>query len=350
MAGGDADDRASAATGTATTAATGTATVALSLGGLLAACGGGEVTTDVAAPAPAVATTTTTAPTTTVSTIDFDRPVVQAETALVEQATLDEVAALIEELRGQTLDVDAQVRRLAPFPDLAQPAVAQIMDIAVSLAPVSDGLQPSAARVRFRVPDNEATTTEAISDDFRALGWFRAANSTDVDGDRTVTDLTFRFPGRSADDQELRATIEGRPGVTVVDLEHALWATAAEATPEDGTASYFARLSAWQEVLPIPRAATLVEVGIETAPDEGVLAASYALPAADEATAVGAIVRSIGAGGLQLRDAGGEPPVAGPLELVDEDGTSVTIEIRPGPEDGVFEITATHAFPLTPLD
>jgi hypothetical protein len=327
------------------------ALTAVSLSGLaLAGCGNGDdsLTTGAAGPV-ATATTTTTAPTTTVSTIDFDRPVFQADAPLDGEAGVADVAALVRDLRGQTEDVDAQVRRLAPFPDLAGPAVAQITDVAVALAPAVADVHPSTARVRFRVPDDGPTTVDWLDDQFRALGWYQADQSRRSTDEATITDLVFRVPGRSADDLELAAVVEARAGHTVIDLEFRLRATPEEVDPGDGV-THFERLAAWQGPLPLPGTATLIEVGVETSAEAGAVTARYLLEATDEAQAVAAVVGAVGPDGFRLAGPdGAEAPTAGPLELVDDAGAVVVIEVTPSAEVGVFELRASSPFTLPPL-
>lgn len=320
---------------------------------VLVGCGTQQVLeNDVAGPVTAPPPTVTTVPETTTTTVDFDRPVLQGDDPLAADAGPGEVAAMVDDIRGQTADVDAQVRRLAPFPDLAGPPVAQILDLAIALAPETDDGYPAAARVRYRVPDRGADVAQAIGDELRSLGWFTADGTNDTTPDGATWDLVFRIPGRAAETVELRAVVEELPGVTIVDLEYVVVAADEDMLPvEEEAATHLDRLAAWTDDLPLPRAASLTEVGIETAPEEGSLSARFQLPAEDEADAVAAVLRSIGAQGYQLR--GGvtdEAPTSGPLELVDEDGSEVLITFRAAGEPGSIEVEASTTFPLTPLD
>jgi hypothetical protein len=323
---------------------------------VLVGCGTQQVLeNDVAGPVtapPPTATTVATVPETTTTTIDFDRPVVQGDDPLEADAGPGEVATLVGDIRGQTADVDAQIRRLAPFPDLAGAPVAQILDLAISLAPETDDGHPAAARVRYRVPDRGADAAKAIDDELRSLGWFTADGTSSTAPDGATWDMVFRIPGRAAETVELRAVVEELPGVTIVDLEYVVLADDDEVLPTgDEAATYLDRLAAWTDDLPLPRASSLTEVGIETAPEEGTLSARFRLPADDEAEAVAAVFRSIGSRGYQLRDgAADEAPSAGPLDLVDEDGSEVLISFRPAGEPGSFVVEASISFPLTPLD
>ena len=345
------------------------ALLAVSLLGLgLVGCGGGDEVIQNAAAAPTTtSTTTTTVPPTTTTTIDFDRPVVQGTAALLAGALPTDVAELVADIRGQTADVDAQVRRLAPFPDLTEPAVAQIMDIAVALAPAAEGGYPSTSRIRFRCPYRPADLAKLLSDDLRALGWFKSDETVqtapvsdgDADGEAAGPsryDMTFRLPGRAGDDLELRVTIEGGPlTVTVVDVEYSILAARAEAAPDDGD-TYFERLSDWDGDLPIPRAADLIEVAIETAPRAGALTLRYVIAADDEAEAVAAVLGSIRRGGYRLVTTSEEAPTAGPLELAMEEEPdrpeqpTVVLEFQNGPEPGIVEFEAVVAFDMPLLD
>lgn len=317
----------------------------------LGACGGGDevLNAEAAAPVVTTATTTTTTPTTTTTMVDFNRPVVQGSAPLDPDAGPSDVADLVREIRGQSNDVDAQVRRLAPFVDLDEPDVAQIMDIAVALAPEADGGHPSTSRVRFRSPRPGSALAKALNDNLRAEGWFNADGGTNLEDVGGMVDMVYRQPGTDGDLLELRVTISEQPGATVADLEYSVLATDHEASPDEGD-TYFERLTGWDRDLPMPRAAGLVEVAIETSPTAGALTLRYLMAADDEAEAVAAVVRAIGRDGYQLPGPTGEAPTEGPLRLIDETGSIAVIEFGATSEPEIMELEAIVSFDMTPLD
>jgi len=315
---------------------------------LLTGCGqsidpGAAVSTTIAAP-------TTTVPVGTTTTIDFDRPVVEGTEPLAVDAGPDAVAALVADLRGQTASVAGQMIRLAPFPKLFSPPKAQIIDLRVTLEPPDElGRHPSTAMVRSRVPDRGPVAIAFIDDSMKALSWNQVDETVRSVQEATITELEFRLPGRN-EEEELVALVEERPGVTVIEFAHRILANDGEVAV-DGLGTYFDRLSAWQAALPIPPAATLVEAEVATADDEGRLGARYRLAAADEAEAVAAVLARIGPVGYQLTGvADGERPTAGPLALVDENGTEVTIDVSAALEPQLYELEASFTFELEPLE
>lgn len=318
----------------------------------LAGCGSQEA--DLGAEV-AVSTTVTTAPTTTTSTIptttiDFDRPVAQGIEALDEEATADDVAALLDDIRGQTTNIAVQVERIAPFPGLAGPTVAQIMDVRVTLAPETDDGHPSLAVVRYRTPEAVAAMVKIISDDLRAQSWNKVDEAAVPIEDGEATELVFRISGVRPDDLELRARIEATTGPTVVELAYTVLADDEDADGGDEV-TYFERLSAWQTDLPLPRAAELLEVAAETGLDTGTLSATYQLAADDETEAVALVAAAVAASDYELLGAApDEPPPAGPLLLVDPDGRVVTIDVTAGSDEETFDLLATTDLAMTPLD
>ncbi|MEM9565195.1 MAG: hypothetical protein AAGA93_21415, partial [Actinomycetota bacterium] len=298
--------------------------------------------------APTTTTTTTTIPTTT---IDFDRPISQDIDPLDEGAGPAEIAALVENIRGQTTNIAVQVERLAPFPGLPGPAVAQILDVAISLAPADDDDRfPSTATVRYRTPEPPAAMVKGSDDELRSLGWYKADDVTTATEGGELTEMRFLVSGRRPEELQLEASVEGVEGATLVELSYTVLTAGDDAAPDDGP-TYFERLSAWEQDLGFPRAAELVSVDVATADDLGSLKATYRLSADDEADAVATVAAAVDGGDYQLLGSdAAEPPASGPLRLVGEDGTIVTVDFAPGSEDEVFEVVATTTFPLTPLD
>ena len=293
--------------------------------------------------------TTTTIVAETTTTVDFARPIVEATDPLTIEADPPEIAALVDDLRGQTDNVARQMQRIGPFPWLAAPAAVQIIDIDVVLEPADeDRLHPAVVSVRYRVPDSGPVATRFLADSFRAQGWNQIEQTEqEVDG-ATVIEATFGKSGVLG--EEVTSRIEIRPGVTIIALTHRLSAEEPDVTPSE-TGTYLERLSAWAGDLPVPRAADLVAAELTTADDRGRIAVRYRLAAGDEAAAVAAVVAQIGDDGYRLNGfADGEQPVAGPLTLVDEGGATVTVEFSNGDGEGTFELELATTFELTPID
>jgi len=322
---------------------------------LAASCGQEEqpgIGAGVAVPSTVVTTTTSTVPPTTSSTIDFSRPVTQGSAPLAAEAGLDEVAALVADIRGQSADISAQAERLAPFPDLGVTTVAQISGIDVSLSPEEDDLHPSTVTLRFRVPGSEVDLTKRIIDRFDALAWYQTDQTTTEGTGGTVTESIFRIPGFDPDEAEFRSsiTIGGVGGATIVELT-----SVAKSKPEDVVdgedITYYERLSAWQEGLALTRAADLTDVGVETADDAGTVFARYTMSAGDEAEAIARLALASARGDYEILGAtADEPPTSGPLRLVDETGNLVIVDVTAGPGEETFSVEASHGFELTPLD
>lgn len=293
---------------------------------------------------------TTTTPTATTTTIDFNRPVFQGVAPLAEEAGLDDVVALVVDLRGQTNDVTEQITRLAPFLDIDAAVVAQITGIDIVLAPEDENRHPGSATVWFRTPVAGPDVVLAIDNEFQSLGWFtNDVSRSETDGD-TITESVFRNPGFDPDELEFRSSVVSGQGTTTVELTYVVAADDEEATADDGS-TYFERLSAWQDELSLPGAAELTEVGVEADDEAGAVFARYLLTADDETEAIALLVRSIASGDYQLLGAtADDPPTAGPLRLVDPDGTLVVVELAPSPADETFLIEARHGFVLDPLD
>ncbi len=327
--------------------------LAASVSLLAAGCGSEEPGLDAVSQSPTTlpaptTTTTTTIPTTT---IDFDRPIDQGIDPLDDGATPADVAALVDDMRGQTTNIAVQVERLAPFPGLPGPAVAQILDVSVSLAPADDEDRfPSTAVVRYRTPEPAAAMVKGSDDELRSLGWYKADDVTTATDGGELTEMRFLVSGRRPEELQLEASVESVDGATVVELRYTVLTAEDEAAPDDGP-SYFERLSAWEDDLGFPNAAELQSVDVATAEDLGTLRVTYRLEADDEADAVASVAAAVNRGDYQLLGSdAAEPPGSGPLRLVGEDGTIVTVDFEPGGEDEVFEVVATTTFPVAPLD
>jgi hypothetical protein len=319
----------------------------LAIMALTAACAG-EAEPGLGGVAVTTTIPTTTIPAETTTTIDFARPIVEGTDPLGIEAEPADVADLVDDLRGQTENVSRQMARLGPFPWLAGPPVAQIVDIDVALEPENeDGLHRSTISVRYRVPDALPTADEFLFNSFKAQGWNRLDESERAEDEATIREI--RYIQFGVQDEEVTARIESRPGVTFIDLSHEVLADGPAATPDE-SGTYFERLSAWAENLPVPRAAVPVSAGVTATDDTGRLALRYRLAAADEETAVAAVLARIGGEGYQLSGVPeGERPVTGPLTLVDEAGTIVVIEFTEDALDATFELDLSTTFELTPL-
>ncbi len=320
-----------------------------------ASCGQGEqpeVGAGVALPSTVVTTTTSTIPTTTSSTIDFARPITQGSAALAEDADLDQVAALVADIRGQSADVTAQAKRLAPFPDLGVTTVAQISGIDVALSPEEDGLHSSTVTLRFRVPESEADLTQRIINRFEALAWYQTSQTTAEVAGGTNTEAIFRIPGFDPDEAEFRSsiTVATNGGATIVELTSVARSETEDITDDEDT-TYYGRLSAWQEGLALTRVAELTDVGVATTEDSGTVVANYTIEADDEADAIARLALASASGDFEILGAtADDPPTSGPLRLVDESGNVVIVDISPGTDEETFSVEATHGFELTPLD
>ncbi len=320
-----------------------------------ASCGQAEqpgVGAGVAAPSTIVTTTTSTIPTTTSSTIDFSRPVTQGSAALTADAGLDEVAALVADIRGQSADVSAQVRRLAPFPDLGVTTLAQISGIDVALSPEEDDLHPSTVTLRFRVPVSEVDLMKRIIDRFDSLAWYQTGQTTTESVEGTITESIFRIPGFDPDEAEFRSsiTVGGPGGATIVELTSVARSKAQDVVDAEDT-TYYERLAAWQDGLALASVADLTEVGIETIEDSGSIIARYTMAADDDAEAIARLALASIRGDYEILGAtADEPPTSGPLRLVDESGNVVIVEVAPDPGGETFSVEASHRFELTPLD
>ena len=320
-----------------------------------ASCGQGEepgLGAGVPTPSTVITTTTSTIPTTTSSTIDFSRPITQGSAPLAEEAGLDEVAALVADIRGQSADVSAQVERLAPFPDLGLTPVAQITDIEVSLSPEEDGLHPSTVTLRFRVPGTEVDLTDRIIDRFDALAWYQTDQTTTESTGGTITESIFRIPGFDPDEAEFRSavTLGAAGGATLVELTSVARSKSEDVVDAEDL-TYYERLSVWQDSLALTRVADLDEVGVTTREDSGSVFARYTIEADDEADAVADLALASARGDYEILGAtADEPPTSGPLRLVDESGNLVIVDLSPGPSAETFVVEASHGFELTPLD
>lgn len=320
-----------------------------------ASCGQGEqpgVGAGVALPSTVVTTTTSTIPTTTSSTIDFARPITQGSAALAEDADLDQVAALVADIRGQSADVTAQAKRLAPFPDLGVTTVAQISGIDVALSPEEDGLHSSTVTLRFRVPGSEIDLVKQIIDRFDALAWYQTGQTTTESAEGTITESIFRIPGFDPDEAEFRSsiTVGGAGGATIVELTSVAKSKLQDVVDSEDI-TYYERLSAWQDGLALTRVADLTEVRVETTEDSGSVIARYTMAADDEADAIASLALASARGDYEILGAtADEPPTSGPLRLVDETGNLVIVDVTAGLGEQTFSVEATHGFELTPLD
>lgn len=293
---------------------------------------------------------TTTIPATTTTTIDFDRPITQGTVLLVEDAEPNDVADLVADIRGQTAGVSAQVRRLAPFPDLVVAPVAQITGIGIVLSPEEDDRYQVRSGVRVRVPVDATTIADAIRDEFYGMAWNpNDQAATDIDG-QTATETVFRRSGFAPDELEFLLSVRSGAGASLVEMTYLVSAEEAEVTDDDGV-TYYDRLSSWQDGLALTRAARLTEVGIETDDDSGRVFARYLISADDETEAVALLARASASGDYDLLGAtADDPPTSGPLRLVNSSGDLVIVDISPAQGDDTFEVEAVHGFELDPLD
>lgn len=329
----------------------------LAIGGLAvigAACGEEAqpgLGAGVNVPTTVATTTTTVATTTTASTVDFSQPVFQSTAPLADDIDPTDVAALVADIRGPTADVTEQVRRLAPFLDLSVAPVAQITGIEVTLAPEDDDdLHPVEVLVRFRTPETAPELATSIENQFSGLAWFPNEQATVEGPDGPVIDSVFRFPGISPDETEFRSTVTGASAATTAQFDYHVLAEEDDVTDEEG-ATYFERLSSWQDGLELTRVATLTEVGVETDDDGGRVVARYTITADDEADALDSLLEAVARSDYELLGGSADqPPTTAPIQLIDEAGTIVLIDVLLSTTEGSFGVEASHSFDLTSLD
>lgn len=318
------------------------------------ACGGGEAdlgsAPETTITIPSTTTTASTTPPAPTTSIDFGPPENQGLAPLGEEATPDDVAALLDDIRGPSTDVATQVARLGPFLALQAPATARINDVSLTLSPDVDGGHRSTVEVRFWIPGDGDALLDQLDNELRSIGWFQAGGTEGVsDQGKPTTVAYFRDPGFDADERELEVSFEDGPGPTVVAYTYRVLATDEQVDRGDGI-TYFQRLSAWQEELPVPRTAELLDVGVESSEDSARLHATYRLSAEDEAEAVALAAAAVGTGPFELLGATpDDPPTSGPLRLVDETGRIVLLDFTRAIEAEQFEIVASTGVDLIPL-
>ncbi len=289
--------------------------------------------------------TTTTMPPTTITTIDFNRPVDQLDTPLPDDATVDDVIALLDDLRGQTDDASEQMRRLTDFAAFTTPVPAQILDVSVSIQPQDGGGYESASTLVFRVPDDATRTIRSIENDLRARVWNKASDTVDGSTEVTVTRLVFRVPGTPGTETELTVSVSDFPGATTVEFAYRT-----RGGDPDDVEDQVDRLLAWQSELPTPPSATLVEAGLQTTDLIGTLTAVYRLSAETMAEARDDVVDRLEGSDFRLAGQNDGGSGSSSLSATDPDGRPLNLEFVPGREEEVVELTVSTSFGLLPID
>lgn len=310
---------------------------------ILAGCGStaGEEG-QVAPTATTVATTTTTTiPPTTTTTIDFNRPVDQGTDPLAEDATLDDVVALVEDMRGQTDDAQQQIARLGPFPDLDSPMGSQIIDINVSIE-LDDGDVVSNSAATLRTPGSEADPVSFFGAELEARGWNQAdrLSAEGPDGE-TLTTVVFRIPGTSGEVEELTIDLDVRPGVSFIELGYRTVGSDDEA---------FERLRAWQDALRVPNSADEIEARAQSADDTLTMTVVYTLQAETAAEARGDVLALVQDDEFETTAEASDDD-ASPVTMVGvENGETLTLEFEETGDDETVTMAVQAAVALTPFE
>jgi hypothetical protein len=324
----------------------GLAIAAIAVFGLVAAACGGESTPGAGSETvpPTVTTiSTTTVPTVTTTTIDFDRPITQDTVPIPAEASIVDLIALVNDMRGQTNNVSDQMARLARFQELASPVSAQILDFSTTVSPIEEDEEFAVeSTVRFRVSQDHLTIEMFLIDELRSRGWNKASEGTQqVDGD-TATVLVFRVPGIPADETELAVTVTELPGLTLIDYAYRT------RTPIADTS--FERLQVWQEELATPRSADPISTRIATQDDLGSMSVSYWMTAETTAEAREAVVALQDEEAFTVGTSEGSGASTAPLLLVDANNKELLIDFAITGEADTVEMTVTHTFGLEPVD
>ncbi len=290
-----------------------------------------------------VATTTTasTLPPETTTTIDFAREPAQEKTPLPEDATADEVAEVVGDMRGPTRDLSEQLSRLATFMKLSSPAGAQILDFATSVVPAEDDRNEISTQVSLRAPQTMLELNDFFDAELRARGWYKADEAEETIDDVAQATLVFRIPGTAGDETELSIVILGGP-VTMIDLDFRFL------TPEDDPS--FELLSAWQAAIRTPRSTTALAAGVVTAEDSATLSVTYAIEADTAAEGREDITDLVRSSEFEIETAGESGESAAPVVLIDEAGQRYLLEFGTTRDPEVIEMVVSTTFDLRPID
>ncbi|MEM9651259.1 MAG: hypothetical protein AAGA65_04125 [Actinomycetota bacterium] len=327
----------------APTARSGSVLVA-ALGLALAGCGGTTtIGNEAAAPTPTTisTTTTTTLPPTTTTTIDFNRPVSQNDTPLPEDALIEEVAEVVNDVRGQTDDLHQQMVRLVDFPKLASPVGSQILDIDITMTPGEDNILTESTVV-FRTPNGPLDLVGYFDAEMISRSWNEADVTTEPTEDGTKTSTVFRWPGASGDDKELTVTVDPRPGLVVVTIGN-------RSLIELRDDSYDL-LKGWQDKIRTPSSAEVIRASLATAENIGTLVVTYELDAETPAEARTDILDAVRSAEFETTSVADEND-GSPVTLVDvETGEEFLLEFAATNNDEIIEMVVSATFPLEPLD
>ncbi|MGI9595519.1 MAG: hypothetical protein ACR2QK_05130 [Acidimicrobiales bacterium] len=310
---------------------------------LLAGCGG-ETTPSLGndtLPTTVVQTTTSTMPPTTTTTINFDRPPDQEKTPLPEEATVTEMAEVIDDMRGPTRDMSEQMMRLATFIKLSSPIGSQIMDFTTSVKPAEDEGSMISTQARLRTPFTLEQLVDYYDSELKARGWNKAGQSDETTDGMPASSLVFRIPGTAGDEAELTIDLTGGP-VSFVDLDYRFL------TAEDDES--FARLEAWQSAVRTPNSAIPLEARAFTANDLGTVAVSYSLLAETATEAREAVVGLVRSSEFTIEESGGSGENTPPVLLIDESGQRFLLEFSVTRDPEVVEMVVSASFDLEPVD
>lgn len=313
---------------------------------LIASGCGGETSPGIGAetiPVTAPPSTTTTTMAETTTTIDFDRPITQGTDPIGAEATIAELAEVINSMRGQTFNVSDQMARLAPFLAIATPVSAQILDFSASVTPVvdEDELQAVDSTVRFRVPQDRESIATFMKDELKAWGWNKANEGTQQIEGSPVTTLIFRRPGARGEDTELAVTISGLAGLTLIDYAYK------DRFVAEGS---FERLQFWQTTLRTPRSATAIESRVSTADDLGTIAVVYEFTAETTAEARELMIELQSEEEYVVGTSEGSGTTTAPLLLTDVDGRELLIDFALTGDPDTVQMTVASTFGLDPVD
>lgn len=191
----------------------------------------------------------------------------EAGDPLVDGASAEELAAVVNEIHGPTSDAAAELTRLGPFPDVPTPPQSELIDLSVTALP-ADRSGQAAIRTRARLATTSMTVDEAMAyyaDEFDRRGWTLKSTNTSTPDDTTTINNSYDIPGVEAllsDPFRLiisdnRATAPNAPqGATIIEWDYNA------AHPDDEVR--VERWLGWQDDLPLPGSPTMASAGVVT--------------------------------------------------------------------------------------
>ncbi|MEM8924964.1 MAG: hypothetical protein AAGD35_15775 [Actinomycetota bacterium] len=181
---------------------------------------------------------------------------------LSEAATAAEIRAAVAEAHGRTLDVSAEMRRFAPFPQLPEQQRAELHELRAEVREADGGAGlVVVAEVRYTVDGAADALIDQYVADFAARGWLQVAARTSVSDGGAAREFDFEIPETPYRLPDVGLTVAPTPAFDSVSRS-SITVRYTETRPADDPLAN--RYRAWTAAVPLPPGFSVTGAGIHT--------------------------------------------------------------------------------------